>query len=98
LYFPEKVINNTVFFRAKFGYVRFQEVSARKLYTAQARRQDIAPGGAKNQKGRPHFKNTVLDVGSNQGAKREWGGTDFKWGAEHHWPPAGDIPDTAWLF
>jgi len=24
------------------------------------------------------------------GAKREMGGTDFKWGAGHHWPPAGD--------
>jgi len=21
------------------------------------------------------------------------GGTDFKWGAGHHWPPAGDGPD-----
>ena len=39
----------------------------------QARRQDIAAGG-------PHFKNTVLDVCSNQGAKREMRGTDFKLG------------------
>jgi len=22
----------------------------------------------------------------------KWGGTDFKWGAGHHWPPAGDGP------
>jgi len=29
---------------------------------------------------------TILDVRSNQGAKREMGGTYFKWGAEHHWP------------
>jgi len=43
--------------------------------------------GAKNQKGRPHFKNTVLDVCSNRGAKREMGATDFKWGTGHHWPP-----------
>jgi len=38
--------------------------------------------GAKNQKGVPHFKSTVLDVWSNQGAKREMGGTDFKWGGQ----------------
>jgi len=37
-------------------------------------------GGAKNQKGGPHFKNTVLNVCNNQGVKREMGGTDFKWG------------------
>ena len=59
----------------------------------QARRQDLAagggqkPGGTKKQKVGPHFKNTVLDVCSNWGAKREMGGTDFKWGTGHHWPP-----------
>jgi len=26
------------------------------------------------------------------GAKRAMGGTDFNWGAGHHWPPAGDDP------
>jgi len=34
-----------------------------------------------------HFKNTVLDVCSNQGHKREMWDTDFKWGGDHHWPP-----------
>ena len=34
--------------------------------------------GAKNQKVGPHFYNTILDVCSSQGAKREMGGTDFK--------------------
>jgi len=24
------------------------------------------------------------------GPNVKWGGTDFKWGARHHWPPAGD--------
>jgi len=38
------------------------------------------PGGVKNQKGGPHFSNAVLDVCSNRWAKREMGGTDFKWG------------------
>jgi len=48
------------------------------FFDNQARRQDIAaggaqkPGGAKNQKGGTH-KNTVLDVCSNQGVKREMG-------------------------
>jgi len=46
---------------------------------SQARRQDLAAGWAKNQKGRPHFWNAVLDVCSKRGAKREMGGTDFKW-------------------
>ena len=36
----------------------------------QARRQDLAAGGARNQKGGPHFLNTVLDVCSNRLAKR----------------------------
>ena len=35
------------------------------------------PGGAKNQKGAPHFKGTVLDVCSNQGTKREMGGAQI---------------------
>jgi len=48
-------------------------------------------GGVKNQKG-SHFKSTVLDVCSNQGAKREMGRTDFKWGAGTTGPPAGDGP------
>jgi len=53
---------------------------------AQARRQDLAAGGQiqkegpKTSRGGAHFKNTVLDVCSNQGAKREMGGTYFKWG------------------
>jgi len=46
----------------------------------QARHQDLAAGGVKNQKGGSHFKNTVMDTCSNRWAKREMGGTDFKWG------------------
>jgi len=58
--------------------------STKKGTFTQARRQDLAAGGGKNQKERPktrrgaHFKNAVLDACSNQGAKREMGGTDFK--------------------
>jgi len=37
----------------------------------------------------PQFLNTILDVCSNRESKHETGGTDFKWGAGHHWPPAG---------
>jgi len=40
-----------------------------------------------------HFKNTVLDVCSNQGHKREMCGTDFKWGGRSLLAPAGDDPD-----
>jgi len=64
----------------------------------QARRQDLAAGGAKKQtKGSktrrgPHFKNTVLEACSNRGAKREMGGTDLKWGPGTTAPPAGDGP------
>ena len=43
--------------------------------------------GPKNRRGGAHFSNTVLDVCSNRGNKREMGGTDFKWGAGHHCPP-----------
>ena len=47
----------------------------------QARRQDLAIGGAKNQIEGPksrrgaHFQNTVLDVCSNRGTRHEMGGT-----------------------
>jgi len=62
----------------------------------QARRQDLAAGGGQKLEGGPHFKNTVLDVCSNQGAKREMGGTDFKWGGRAPLPlPAGDDPARA---
>jgi len=53
----------------------------------QARSQDLAAGGAKKQKVGPRFQNTALDVCSNQGAKREMGGTDFKWGNRAPLPP-----------
>jgi len=43
--------------------------SSRKI----RRRGQKPAGGA-------HFKNIVLDVCNNQGAKCEMGGTDFKWG------------------
>ena len=56
----------------------------------------FSSSGAKNQKGGPHFKNTVLDVCSNQEPKREMGGTDFKWGGPGTTgPPAGDGPGLA---
>jgi len=66
--------------------------------------QPAAPGpspgfssrGGQKLEGGPHFKNTVLDVCSNQGAKREMGGTDFKWGGRAPLPlPAGDDPARA---
>jgi len=52
----------------------------------QARRQGLAAGLPKNRwrgnktEGGQHFKNTVLDVCSNQGAKREMGGHRFQMG------------------
>jgi len=45
-----------------------------------SRRGQKTDGGAKNQKGGPHFKNTVLDVCSNRGAKREMGRHRFQMG------------------
>jgi len=41
----------------------------------KSRRGQKAEGWAKNQKGGLHFKNTALDVCSNQEAKREMGGS-----------------------
>jgi len=54
---------------------------------AQARRQDLAAGGGKNQIEGPHFLNTVLDVCSNRGPNVKWGGTDFKWWGRAPLPP-----------
>ena len=52
----------------------------------QARRQDFAEGGGKTTKG-AQFLNTILDVCSNRGVLHEMLGTNFEWGAGHHWPP-----------
>ena len=57
---------------------------------------DPSPGfssreGQKPEGGTP-FKNTVLDVCSNRGSKREMGGTDFTWGSGTTGPPSGDDP------
>jgi len=61
---------------------------------SQTCRQDLAAGGPKTRRrGQkpeegPHFKNTVVDVCSNQGAKREMGGAPISnGGVGHHWPP-----------
>jgi len=56
----------------------------------QARRQDLAAGGAKNQKRGPHLKNTIQDACSNQGAKREMRGPGTTG------PSAGDGPGHVW--
>jgi len=63
----------------KWGTLQFLIVVWNSLQH-QARRQDLAAGGTKNQKGGPHLKNTVLDVCSNPGAKREMGGHRFQMG------------------
>ena len=63
------------------------------MATVQARRQDAAAGGAKNQKGGAHFLNTVLDEWSNRWAKREMGGGRFQMGGpENTALPAGYGP------
>jgi len=55
-------------------------------------------GGAKNQKGGPHFLNTVLDVCSNRGTKREMGGNRFQMGCQAPLaPPLATALGTSWL-
>jgi len=55
------------------------------LSSDHARRQDFAAGG--------HiFKIQYWIYAANGGPNVKWGGTDFKWGAGHHCPPAGDDP------
>ena len=60
----------------------------------QARRQDLAAGGAKNQKGEPIFKNTVLDVCSNRWTKREMGAPTLNGGRAPLPPP---LATALWL-
>jgi len=66
----------------------------------QGRRQDLAAAGGKNQKEGPktrrgsHFWNTVLDICSNQGAKRETGGHRLQMGGPSTTgSPADDGPE-----
>jgi len=49
-------------------------------------------GGAKNQKRGHIFKILYWMYAATRGENVKWGGTDFKWGCGHHWPPAGDDP------
>jgi len=64
----------------------------------QARRQDLAAGGAKTRRrgrkpeGGHIFQIQYWKYAATGGLNVKWGGTDFKWGAEHHRPPAGDDP------
>jgi len=46
----------------------------------QARRQDLAAGGAKNQKGSHIFKILYWMYAATRGPNVKWGVTDFKWG------------------
>ena len=75
------LIDDATFARGARGpAVRYKPVQ-------QARRQDLAAGGGvKTRREGLHFKNTVLDVCSNRGAKREMGGPGTTA------PPAGDGP------
>jgi len=59
------------------------------LGVAQARRQDLAAGGQKPEGG--HIFKTLYWM---YAATR---GSNVKWGAGHHWPPAGDDPGVAAL-
>jgi len=70
------------------GY-KTSDIGQKDYYLNQARRQDLAAGGPKTRwsgpktkRGGPHFSNTVLDVCSNRGSKREMGGQRFQMG----WP------------
>jgi len=63
----------------------------------QGRRQDLVAGGANTRRrgqkteGGSHFWNTVLDICSNQGAKRETGGHRLQMGGPGTTgSPAGD--------
>ena len=66
--------------RIRYSFQRNKEIQVRPVARIQQQGGQIPEGGAKNQKRGQHFKNTVLDVCSNRWAKREMGGTDFKWG------------------
>ena len=58
---------------------------------SQTRRQDLAAGGAKNQKEGPKTRRGghifKTQYWGNRGAKREMGGTDFKWEGLAPLPP-----------
>jgi len=70
-------------------------------YPLQHKKDSYKPGpppgrssrGGQKPEGGPHFKNTVLDVGSNRWAKSEIGGHRFQMGGRAPLPPpAGDDP------
>jgi len=62
------------------GYIKYYFFRPGPSPGFSSRGDQKPEGRAKNQKGGPHFKNTVLDVCSNQGTKREMGGHRFQMG------------------
>jgi len=65
----------------------------------QARRQDLAAGGGKNQKEGPKtrrgshiFKIQCWMYAATGGPNVKSGAPILNGGAKHHWPPAGDGP------
>jgi len=69
----------------------------------QARLQNLAAGwpktdgGAENQKGGQIFKIQYWMYAATGGPNVKWRGTDFKWGAGHHWPPCWQWPCFAYM-
>jgi len=58
----------------------------------QARRQDLAAGGAKKQKGSHVFKILYWMYAATRGRNVKWGAQISNEGAGHHCPPADDDP------
>jgi len=82
--FSFEMLNRNSFY---FLHLLLEALCVKISSSVQARRQDLVAGRAKNQKGCPHFKNTVLDVCSNRGPNVKWGAPILNGGAGHHWPP-----------
>jgi len=64
----------------------------------QARRQDVAAGGGKNEKEGPKIRREGDIFKIQYCMYAATGGPNMKWGAGHQWPPAGDGPGRVKLF
>ena len=62
----------------------------------QARGQDLAAGGAKNQKGGHIFKIQYLMYAATRGPNVKWGASISNGGGGTTGPPAGDCPAEDW--
>ena len=92
--FLQSAVIFSITYKGGVNYGNDQNLPHTKLGHMPARRQDLAVGGPKTRRGAHIFKIQCWMYVAIKGPNVKWGGTDFKWGTGHHWPPRWRRPWT----